>query len=71
MGPEAKASEIVAIRDRLEEIEQSDEIEVEEQRARLVERLGLLQSRRSGRSSGKGVQDEPAAPDDFQYLAPA
>lgn len=71
MDTEAIASEIVAIRNRLEEIEQSDETEVEEERARLAERLGFLQSRLSGRSSEKADQDEPAEPGDVQYLPPA
>lgn len=71
MDTEAIASEIVAIRNRLEEIEQSDETGAEEERARLAERLGFLQSRLAGRRSEKGAQDEPAEPDDVQYLPPA
>lgn len=71
MDTEAIASEIVAIRNRLEEIEQSDESDVEEERARLAERLGFLQSRLSGRGSDNADQDEPAEPGDVQYLPPA
>lgn len=71
MDTEAIVSEIVAIRKRLEEIEQSGETEAEEERVRLAERLGFLQSRLSGRSSEKADQDEPAEPDDIQYLPPA
>lgn len=71
MDAEAIASEIVAIRSRLEEIEQSNEIDAEEERAGLAERLGFLQSRLSGRSSAKSEQDEPAEPGDVQYLPPA
>ncbi len=71
MDTEAIASEIVAIRNRLEEIEQGDETEAEEERARLAERLGFLQSRLSGRSSEKTNQDDPAEPGDVQYLPPA
>lgn len=71
MDTEAIASEIVAIRNRLEEIEQSDETEAEDERARLAERLGFLQSRLSGRKSEKADQDEPAEPGDVQYLPPA
>lgn len=68
---EAIASEIVAIRNRLEEIEQSEETEAEEERARLAERLGFLQSRLTAPGSEKADQDEPAEPDDVQYLPPA
>ncbi len=71
MDTEAVASEIVAIRRRLEEIEQGDETDVEEERTRLAERLGYLQSRLSSRSSEKADQDEPAEPGDVQYLPPA
>lgn len=71
MDTEAIASEIVAIRRRLEEIEQGDETDVEEERTRLAERLGYLQSRLSSRSSEKADQDEPAEPGDVQYLPPA
>ncbi len=71
MDTEAVASEIVAIRRRLEEIEQGDETDVEDERTRLAERLGYLQSRLSSRSSEKADQDEPAEPGDVQYLPPA
>lgn len=71
MDAEAIAGEIVAIRNRLEEIEQSDETDAEEERARLAERLGFLQSRLSGRGSENADQDEPAEPGDVQYLPPA
>ncbi|MFP3883406.1 MAG: hypothetical protein ACLFRT_04905 [Actinomycetota bacterium] len=71
MDTEAITSEIVAIRNRLEEIEQSDETGAEEERTRLAERLSFLQSRLAGPSSEKGAQDKPAEPDDVQYLPPA
>lgn len=71
MDTEAIASEIVAIRKRLEEIEQSDETgAAEEERVRLTERLRFLQSRLSGRTE-KADQDDPAEPGDIQYLPPA
>ncbi len=71
MDTEAIANEIVAIRNRLEEIEQSDESEAEEERARLAERLAFLQSRLSAGDPEKADQDDPAEPGDVQYLPPA
>ena len=71
MDTEAIASEIVAIRNRLQEIEQSDATGLEEERVRLAERLRFLQGRLSGRGSEKADQDDPAEPGDVQYLPPA
>ncbi len=71
MDTEAIANEIVAIRNRLEEIEQSDETDADEERARLAERLAFLRSRISGGDSEKADQDDPAEPGDVHYLPPA
>lgn len=74
MDTEAIASEIVSIRNRLQEIAQDDELEIseaEEERARLAERLRFLQGRLSDGASETAEQDQPAEPDDVQYLPPA
>lgn len=74
MDTESIASEIVSIRNRLEEITRDERIEAseaEEERARLAERLRYLQGRLSGGPSGTPDQDRPAESDDVQYLPPA
>lgn len=70
MDTEAIASEIVRIRNRLDEMDAQTEdasgTDVDEERSRLEKRLLLLQDRLSAHGTG-----EPDMPDNVQYVPPA
>lgn len=74
MDTEAIAGEIVRIRNRLDEIDKqvegASDVDVDDERRRLGERLRFLQGKLSADGAG-GEQDEPAGPGSVQYLPPA
>lgn len=71
MDTKSIASEIVELKNRLEEIERQSDV-ADEERKRLQDRRRHLQDQLSTHGAGKRVaQDEPAHLDDVHYVPPA
>jgi hypothetical protein len=70
MDTEAIASEIVSIRGRLRELDESVEAGSDDERKELQERMHHLQDVLAGHGTGKG-NDSPGQSDQMQYVPPA